>query len=353
MALQFIDGFSHYPNIMEKWDEENVAGAPGVVISPAVGRFSTGSLGLGPATIGEWVQKNLPTSVSTLVSGFAYKFVNNESAIIQWINNSGTPHLSFLLDGTDGSIKIYRGTTGGTLLASSAAAVLTSAVWQYVEIKAFVDNVNGFVEAKVAGVSVASATTVDTQDDASPLILNYRVTTGTVMTTEDINITDLYILDDTGAAPYNDYVGDVKVSVLRPEANGALNNFTPTGAATNWEAVDDTLMDSDTTRVASGTINARDEYDVESFASLGLTVGTIFGVQVCNACKKTDAGTIGYKDNLTVGSTVFQSAEVFAPAGAYKITTDVHQINPDTSVAWTESTAEAALPGFTLTTKVI
>lgn len=350
MALQFIDGFSHYSDIIEKWDSNNGAG---ITVATTVGRFSTGSMSIASAVLGRWVQKNLPTAVSTLVSGFAYKPTGAVRTEVTFINNSGTPHVTFELDQTDGSIKIYRGTDFGTLLVSSATGVLTADVWQHVEIKAFVDNVGGFVEAKVDGVSVCSITAVDTQDDASPLILNFRVDAAAANSGKSADLTDLYILDTTGSAPYNDYLGDVKVSVLRPEADGGLNNFTPIGTGANWEEVDDALLDGDTTRVQSGTINARDEYDVESFASLGLTVGTIYGVQVCNACKKTDAGTIGYKDNLTVGGTVYQSGEVFAPAGSYKITTDVHQINPDTSVAWTESTAEAALPGFTLTTKVI
>jgi hypothetical protein len=350
MAIQFIDGFSHYENIMEKWDSNN---GDEVDIAPDFGRFSTGSLHVQSSVFGRWVQKDLPTPVSTLVAGFGYHPISDVITEIALVGDDGNPHVTFSLDQNDGSIKVYRGTNSGTLLASSSAAVISSAVWQHIEVKAFIDNVNGFAEAKVDGVSVVSITTVDTQQASSALILDYRVEADVANSSRHAYLTDLYILDTAGDAPYNDFLGDVKVSVLRPEADGGSSNFTPIGTGDNWEEVDDVLMDSDTTRVQSGTINARDEYDVESFASIGLTVGTIYGVQVCNACKKTDAGTIGYKDNLTVGSTVYQSGEVFAPAGSYKITTDVHQINPDTSTAWTESTAEAALPGFTLTTKVI
>ncbi|MEE8598908.1 MAG: hypothetical protein V3S69_05280 [Dehalococcoidales bacterium] len=350
MALQFIDGFSHYSEIMEKWDSNN---GDGITIATAVGRFSTGSMSIASAVLGRWVQKNLPTAVSTLVSGFAYRPTGAVRTEVGFINNAGSEHVTFELDQTDGSIKVYRGSTFGTLLASSSAGVLSADVWQHIEIKSFIDNVGGFVEAKVDGVSVCSATAVDTQTDVSPLILTFRVDAASANSGKSADLTDLYILDDTGAAPYNTYLGDVKVSVLRPNADGGINNFTPLSGGDSYLEVDDALLDGDATRVSSGTISARDEYALESFADIGATVTTIYGVQVCNGCKKTDAGTIGYKDNLTVGGTVYQGDEVFAPAGSYKVTTTLHQVNPDTSTAWTESTAEAALPGFTLTNKVI
>jgi len=288
--------------------------------------------------------KNLPSSVE-LIAGFAWNNVNGDANLgeFRFEDNSGNK-ATLLINSSSGVATLaFNGQT-----ATTAASVFTGSVWQHVEMRVKVGTTTGELEIRRGGIQVALVTGVDTQPANFTGLISW--TAEAAANSIQHHIDDLYILDTLGSAPQNTFLGDTRITVLRPKADGTNNDFTPTGEVSNFLTVDETLHDSDTTFVEAGQLGAKEDYDNQNFVDLGLSPGTIFGVQTTNAAKKTDAGLLKYRDQMIVGGVAFDSGvDVIATSGAYKMTTFVRGTDPSDSAAWTETKVAAVGSGFEIT----
>lgn len=364
MALQFIDGFDHYyltndvgfeggaAAMLQKWDSS--------LLSPMFpnasnGRFARGALEVTASSGSAWIQKNL-TSQDEMVVGFAYLPKTGRSDITR---------IHFRLDDTN-NVKMQMNMVSGLVsvivndvtTVASSAAVLTAGVWQYMEFKVKIHSTLGTVEVRQDGVNIASASNINT-GTTGVLITNLRVESND--NNQQDFIDDLYVLDTTGVDNI-DFLGDVRVDVLYPEANGNLNNFTlfTDGTqsydpiTTNFDAVrnEDGILTigRDHNYVESGLIGASEDYDNHNLADIGVTPSTIFGVQVVNNAKKTDTGVLRYEDEMVIAGTRYTNgSEVTATAGDYHMTTFIRDTDPSDSAAWTISKVDAVGSGFNIT----
>ena len=112
--------------------------------------------------------------------GFAYK--NPLSAppfIVQLRANvpappatpTGTSHLTVTCT-TAGAIEVRRGTSAGTILATSAAGVIAAATWQYIEIRFRLNDTIGFVIVRVDEAEVINVTSVDTFNGGTKTVID-------------------------------------------------------------------------------------------------------------------------------------------------------------------------------------
>jgi hypothetical protein len=165
--------------------------------------------------------------------------------------------------------------------------------------------------------------------------------------TTDNTIDDVYVLDDAGS-DNTDFLGDVRVETVFPDADGAANDFTRVGGGSNnYEAVDDGLTpDDDTTYNHSST--AADE-ELYGFAALTGSVGTVFGVCVKMLARKEDAGHRLVRTIARSGTTQSESGDQGLGI-QYKFVDHIYENDPDGGADWDEAAVNAAQFGFTIQT---
>lgn len=339
MTMRFVDGFDHYDVTLEKWDAQR-GGAQVANIVQSEGRFTPGALKIGGGSLEGDLVKFIPTA-SEYIVGFAMKFPVDCFFELELRTASGAALVGKLkCNPPDITLQDASDTTQVTALSA-----VTANVWQFIEFRCKQSTTLGELEVRVGGVLKGSATGLNT----GATVIS-EVNWDSAPTSADCFVDDMYVLDTTGSAPQNTFLGDTRVTVLRPKANGTNNNFTPTGAASNFQAVDETLSDSDTTFVEAGQLGAKEDYDNQSFSDLGLSPGTIFGVQVVNSAKKTDAGRLDYRDKMIVAGVSFDDGtDVVATSGTYKMTTFIRDTDPSDSAAWTETKVAAVGSGIEIT----
>lgn len=340
MAVQFVDGFDHYTEILEKWDvQRGGSGVPN--IDTTVGRFVNGSFKVGGSSHEGDTVKFLTTDVDELIVGHAMLYPSDCLYDVELAGTGGSPINARM---TVNAPDIFLYDTNGTLVAT-ALGVVTAGQWNYIEFRVKSHATLGEVECHVNAILVASATGIDTDGDLiSEFFVDSHPTSGTC------HLDDLYALDTTGSAPQNTFLGDVRATVLHTNANGSVNTFSPTGATTNFEAVQDALHDGDATFVEAGQIGAAEDYQNQTFADKGISPASIYAVQTVNAAKKTDAGALRYKDEMVIAGTRYDNGdEVLATSGGYKMTTYIRDTDPSDDAAWTETKVAAVGSGFTIT----
>ena len=146
-------------------------------------------------------------------------------------------------------------------------------------------------------------------------------------------IDDIYINDQTTAYNNTNW-GETSVIVMVPDANTAQNDWSVTGAASAYEALDNIPPDA-AEYISSSTVNDVTIVDLEA---LPANVFQIFTVQMeTRAQKDTSASgemTSGLVQN---GSTTNSGAQVLTEA-SYKYFEYNVPLDPDTGIAWNPST---------------
>lgn len=338
--LQFLDSFDHYTTALEKWDSESGGTTP--IIDTTVGRFLNGSLRVGGNSMSGNLHKKL-TPDDEYITGCGFFFPSDTLFSIVFQTASGqAARITF--DAPNIELR-----NAANTVVHTALSVITAATWQFVECRVKQHSSLGEIEVRVGGATVGSAITVNTGS-----VIMDEIIMDASATSDFTYIDDLYVLDTTGTSPQNTFLGDTRITVTRPKANGNNNNFTPTGAATNFDATNDALHDGDATFVEAGQIGAKEDYDNDNFSDLGLSPGTIFGVQTVNAAKKTDAGRLDYRDQMIIGGVTFDNGtDVISTSGSYKMTTFIRDTDPSDSAAWTEAKVDACGSGFEITFREI
>ncbi len=330
MALRFIDGFEHYSipsQLPMKWTSYANSG-----ISTMTGRRA-GTTALRLNYTGDTVSLTLDAQ-SSWVMGFAFCMFGNETQdLIRFYDPSDGVQLSISI-GSDGTIRLYRSTS--TLLVQSTNA-LSIGVWNYIEIKFTVADSGGTFEVRV-NESVWATYTGDTKQSTSLTTVSRFQIYGR---TSDCAFDDLYICDTTGAVN-NNYLGDCRIDTIYPNGVGNVDDFTPQGATTNWEAADETAFDGDTSYNYSNTVSAKDTF---AFTNVPAITGTIFGVQANVGARKDDAGARVLRALARLASTDYESVDM-PLATDYLFARNIWQTNPNTSAAWAEADINGAEFGY-------
>lgn len=335
MALLFMDGF----DVSDYATKYSVINSGAGFSSTTSTRFTSGSaLQRGFNSAGE-LWRTIPAS-ATVICGFAFMYTNNYPAYPANIlvisgDNTVTDHISIVTGDTANTLWVRR---GGTVLFT--AANVTVNVWHYLELKATINSTTGAVELRIDGIPVGSFSGNTKNGGTNSSVDTIKL--GGSGNNTSINITrdDLYVLDDTGPAPYNNYLGDVRVFSLSPNGAGASTQWTP-DTGVNYTRVNEVPY-SAANYVQSQTTGQRDTY---LLADLPAGVTNIYGVQGNVIAKRTDAGNISLKPVLKSGATL-----AYGPTTAL-ITSDtvistLQATDPATSTAWTISGVNALEAGM-------
>ena len=319
MALLFMDGFDA-GDAQQKWTSYTGGS------SSTDTRFSAGR---------SWfIQSNgdnltiALSASSQIFMGFAVKFGTNPSSASTFMQIKGdTGTTTHLLLGfpTGSSIELYRNSTSTILASASLTNPLT---WgTYIEVSATIADAGGTCVVKVNGTTVINFSG-DTKNAGTSTNID-TITFGKFSGfTPTLYIDDLYICNSTGAAPYNTFLGDVRVHTLVADAAGSSTQFTPSSGA-NYTTVDE--LPYSATDYVSGTAGQTDLY---STSNLPGGLGVIYGVQTNAIVKKTDAGTISARPVIRSGGTNYTGTSVSIGTNDQTVS-KVDQVNPATSTAWT------------------
>lgn len=329
MALRFVDGFDHYSlpsQLTMKYQTLSLSDAT----------FMTGRRAGSQALLfrgSEWIALTLDNQ-NTWIVGMAVYFVGNGTdALVRFYDSAGDPQASVVVQ-TNGTIRLYRGTTNTTLATSDLALNLNT--WYYLEAKINIADSGGLFEVRVneaVWVTYSGDTKQTSVTGANRVILYGRPA--------DNAIDDLYICDGTGGSN-NDYLGDCRVDTIYPNGAGTYSDFTPQGSGTNWENVDESQLDENSSYNYSNTVGHKDSF---AFTNLPAITGSIFGVQACIGARKDDAGARVVRPLARIDSTDYEGGDLYL-SGSFLFFRQLWQQNPDTTAAWVQADIDDAEFGY-------
>lgn len=300
------------------------------------GALGTGRTGTGVSISNTIPKYILPSALTTIVVGVAFKVASLASRAIISLYDAVGVQVTLCID-TNGSLILRRGSTSGTILSQSANGLVTTASWSYYELKVTIDNSTGSYEVRRDGVEVFTGSGADTQNQTGSTVTLVELLGGG----SGADIDDFYVLDTTGSSPWNDFLGPVQSLAKMPTAEGSDIDWTPSTGTDNSATVDEKPANDDT--------------DYNSAASASLidllvhdTVGagdTIIAVSQRALVKKTDAGVASLQLLCRTNSTNFSGSSQAIP-DSYTYLSRLYQVNPDTTGQWTASEVNAAEFGY-------
>lgn len=347
MALLTFDSFDHYATAdLAKKGWVSGGGAFWTILA---GHGRTGAAGLCSYRSFNVVGSNPPNAAqpgninNTIVTTGISKSVSPSGAlIIGFALKAGSFGSSGSRVFTLGSFAIDVSATGLLSVTNfSATHQLVGNSYSYIELKIPFGTVGvGGAELRVDGQPFAVSSVGYTQAAITSIRFGYTTTNAQLSYVID----DFYVCDTTGAAPWNDFLGDVRADYLQPTSDGNYSQFTPSTAGPHYVLVDDSAPN--TTDYVDGTaVNQRDSF---GFADLtALASSTVYAVQVNAAIQKDDAGSRSASTMIRTGGTDADGASVvLSTSQAY-----ISQIYPTdaSGSTWTQSSVNAMEAGIKVT----
>jgi len=325
--LLFMDSFDHYEtaDIVRKWTAMSNA-----TIGASSGRRSTQGLVCNSASA--TVDLTVPAQTTYVVGAAIFRTTNTARGNAFTFKEGATTHVVIGLE-PGGFVSAYRGAPTSNLLGISTLSRIRQDTWGYLEAKVLVSNTVGTVEIRYNGEVLLNLTNQDTGNAGTPTIDGIGLA-GT------INFDDLYICDITGSLN-NDFLGDCEVEHVVPDGAGNVTQWANvTGAATHWQAVDESPAIDDLTTFIDTATNT--DLDLFTFANLSTITGgsTILAVQAnCQAQVDSGAATIR---QVTRPTTVNFNGANFVLGTAWANIREIWEQDPQAVAAWTDTTFNAS-----------
>lgn len=307
MAYQFCDSFDNYNAQAELWE---VGSGSAFVYSSAYARFPppSGCPGQGVKWItGASIRKNMQSSQATFIIKIAVNLSSYGGA-----SGSGNPFLCVL---NSSVVQWYLNvTSSGALVIYSSSQQAITAInlislnqWYGIEIEVTVGSGSGIANIWVNGTQVLAATGLSTGSAGS----GNQVEIGDILDEGIAGMADdLRVWDNTGSSQNAPLGTDSRLITKLPSAAGAFAQFSPNGAATNWQCVSDNPPDGDTTYVSGSSAGLTDAYTMPAagFSAVpAMTVARSYVRKDDGATRSLDigvlnAGTPVVGSNIVVGS---------------------------------------------------
>ena len=354
MALLWMDGFDHYGTgstgrgnmlngVYAELGAVPVNGNPSTAF-PRTGTHSfTGDFGTDKSALRRVILKG---AISTIGMGGAFYFtnlpVNNDNAVLMDLRSVANVVLFRLILQSTGVLKVQQ-VGGGAWSYETPLPIVVTEAFQHIEMKTTLDAVNGAVEVRWNGVTVINQSGLNLGSVACGQVnVLSRIISG-LSPSLTAYLDDYFAWDDSGTMN-NDFLGDRRVRTLYPNANTAVADWTVTGAASGYEAIDETAPDFETTYISATPPTGDPLVPVVSEFELQdppVDIGAIAAVQTYIMQRKTEAGDCNTQSSLISGVDV--SAGTDRPiTEEYTYWMDVFELDPATGTPWTEASLTAA-----------
>jgi hypothetical protein len=335
-AYQFADGFDNYNTASLMYEYTFGTNA----ISSSYARFAPPS-GLPGQGIrfnqnGALIRKNTQSNQATFIIKLAVNFQNLGAATsgngFLLASDAGTAQW-FLTVSTSGALGIW---SNGSYRYLTGPGIIGTNLWYGIEVEVTVSSTAGVVNVWVNGTQVMAVTGICTQASANAYA--NQVAIGDAFT-EGVNLyaDDFRVWDNTGSTQSAPLGTDSRIVTKMPSGAGQFTQWTPNGAAANWQCVDDNPPDDDTTYVSGATASLLDAY---AMPSAGFTLAPAM-VVARSRVRKDDGATrqlqLGAGSSGSTGVT-----ETYTLGSTYAFVDACVPDDPHTSVPWTAAAADAA-----------
>jgi hypothetical protein len=309
---------------------------------PLGDNYMTFNAGFDSSIGGRLARAPLANSPSQAFVGFRlnFQFASPAGLGVMFVDSANVALCTVVFNAVNGVITAEQGGWGTALSPASAGGAMLVAGWAYVEIGVTVGTTTGAITVRINGETVLSLTGVNTQNGGVAGITSVEfVASGN--SGYIAAIAHLYICDATGAAPWNTFLGDVRVQTLLPTSNDVVA-FTPNGLANNWQNAASVPPVPGTDFNSDATVGAQDTFNCGTLAA-GL--GTIFGLNVKTLLSKTDAG-LRTAAGVVKSGPATQVATAVSVGTSPEVASGIFTIDPNTGVAWTTAGVNAAKVGY-------
>lgn len=328
MALVWMDGFDQY-GTDKTLMLDNIYHTVGPNLAST--RPRTGARHM-ESTSNAILRKDVVVSGTTIGVGgawFSGSGSTSEIDIIYIYTDSGA-YCSLTLQ-SDWGLKFER--NGTQVGSSSAANAITQGIYNHIEFKVVLaTDATGSFEVKVNGVTVLSETNVQTAlsgtvwNSVSWVTMNPSV--------DDGAIDDIFVWDGSGTVN-NDFLGQKHVITLIPDADTATADWT--GSYTD---IDEIPPDDDTTYITAPDTSLPRTSDF-GFSDVPSDFTNVSGIMTQARIRKDSVGSA--EARVSVVSSGSEGAGALNALGDdYVYFTDMHEVDPNTSLAWTVSGVNAA-----------
>lgn len=241
-------------------------------------------------------------------------------------------HVSVKVDTTEGTIVVYRGDFGGTVLTTVTGKWFYG-TWHHWEFKVTCNDTTGVVQIAIDGVLVVNLSGVDTKNGgADDLIdqIDWQVGSGD----DGYHCRDIVVMNGAGSS-LNDRIGPTAVALMKPNGAGGVTGWTPSTGA-NWQTVDEATI-STADYVSAGSTALADTYATQDWpyqvvpAAIAVTA---FAIAI--------SGTMGLKGRVRRSSTNSDHATTLTPTAGYAPWQWVFEQDPIAAAAWTIANFNAA-----------
>lgn len=236
-----------------------------------------------------------------------------------------------------GAVQVRRGGPTGAVLAAAPAGTILSGAWSYFELKAAIDPAAGSFELRKDGATLLTGSGVNTQAQGSANVDGIELVDGS-----NLYVDDFYVLDLTGSAPQNDFLGPVQSEARFPIADGTTDQWTPSAGTDHFAVIDESPANDDTDYLSAAATGLLDLCSCQSVGSSDVILSVIQLVEA----RKTDPGVAQLTPTLRIGATNYPGSTQ-PIADTYTIISQLHQNSPATGVQWTAAEVNGAqLVGF-------
>jgi hypothetical protein len=282
MALIFFDSFDHYSSTQftRKWTS-----ATGNSITS--GRTNSGAVTFGTA----FLHKTFTSEYPKLVIGTAYRTNGFSNTIVGCYNlrqtglNSsdgvGITHIG------DGRLQFFWKGSPNLFTNPIPNFVMSKDIWYHITLEVVVSRpqsdqgridyslyVNGeFIHSDFLSRSVSGS------DELKFASVNLGGPGGGNSAIHD----DVWVTDEEN-------LGDIRIYVIRPNASGDASAWSVSGSANNWEAVDDTSPDDESSYIFAPSVGLKELHNMSNITALG----PIKGAQFLWNANKDEAGIASY-----------------------------------------------------------
>ena len=342
MALFAFDGFDHYNDTSDfvARSSGNLMWSTGIAVGiSGPGRFGYGkSVGVGSI---ESFTGSFITQKQTWFCGFAAS-ANPGFAANIGDSVGGVTHLSITFSASTGRVTASR---GSTTIAISNNNVWSGAAYSYIEILATIDSSIGQLVVRIEGVPVLS--------------YSGNTRNGGTATWDNISLggafpggasfDDFYYADTSigpnPTFPCNTFLGDVRVQTLFAVGTGAGGVQWSPLSGTNYQMINETAMDGDTTYNYSDTPSQADYFNFQPLIASPVPIS----VQTTGAYRATSAGSRTI-NQFIVSNVTTENGSTYPLSGSYVYYTDQYPVDPNTGLAWTTAAVDALQAGYKLDT---
>jgi hypothetical protein len=339
MTILFLDGFENYnanADMAGMWTVGNVN------TFLQAGRDASGnSIRLNLST--DTITHSIGNHVSG-VMGFGFRY-NTNPIITDWFaelrETAAGEHLRLYLT-SSGNLEVRRVATSLSLVS---ARTLAEDVWNFIEWRWLINDTTGETEVRVNGKSGGwiNASGLDTQNGGNAFVDAVRLKGSENFSGRPYDYDDFYVLDLTGGAPGNTFLGDCLVETLNPSGAGAEAQWSPS-AGVPFQNVDEATPDGDTTFNSSGVVGDDDRHAMDNLVNVP---STVFAVQVQAAFRNENSGARDVRlkafDSVTEGQSG-DKTPTFDPAYVFEF--EVFEDHPTDANPWSTAEVNAMEAGY-------